>query len=92
MRAEQAARATIRMTFYKKDQKRGWDPLWLAKALSDPARPVFLMGSVPPREGTLPDEARPGNSAPSAFGEGTDEARGNAGDRSPSTGAPSASV
>ena len=45
------------MTFYKKDQKRGWDPLWLAKALSDPARPVFLMGSVPPREGTLPDEA-----------------------------------
>ena len=39
-------------------EKRGWDPLWLAKALADPERPVFLMGSVPPREGTSPSEAQ----------------------------------
>lgn len=32
--------------------------MWLAKALADPARPVFLMGSVPPREGTSSDEAQ----------------------------------
>ena len=37
--------------------KRKWDPLWLAKALADPARPVFLMGSTPPREGTTPEQA-----------------------------------
>eukprot|EP00908_Phaeocystis_cordata_P015768 Transcript_26943.p2 GENE.Transcript_26943~~Transcript_26943.p2 ORF type:complete len:439 (+),score=176.22 Transcript_26943:419-1735(+) len=34
------------------NKKRGWDPTWLAKALADPARPVFLAGCVPPREGT----------------------------------------
>mmetsp|Transcript_26250 Transcript_26250/g.43518 ORF Transcript_26250/g.43518 Transcript_26250/m.43518 type:complete len:438 (+) Transcript_26250:175-1488(+) len=32
--------------------QRGWDPAWLAKALADPTRPVFLAGCVPPREGT----------------------------------------
>jgi hypothetical protein len=37
--------------------KRKWDPLWLAKALADPARPVFLMGSTPPRDGTTPEQA-----------------------------------
>ena len=42
------------MTAY---EKRGWDPLWLAKALEDPKRPVFLMGCTPPREGTSPDDA-----------------------------------
>ena len=39
-------------------EQRRWDPLWLAKALSDPARPVFLLGSVPPREGTTFAEAQ----------------------------------
>jgi len=38
-------------------ERRGWDPLWLAKALADPARPVFLLGSVPPREGTSSADA-----------------------------------
>ena len=38
-------------------EKRGWDPLWLAKALEDPKRPVFLMGCTPPREGTSPEDA-----------------------------------
>jgi hypothetical protein len=38
-------------------EKRGWDPLWLAKALEDPKRPVFLMGCTPPREGTSPGDA-----------------------------------
>ena len=42
----------------EQDRKRNWDPLWLAKALADPARPVFLMGSVPPREGTTPEDAQ----------------------------------
>jgi hypothetical protein len=38
-------------------ERRSWDPLWLAKALADPNRPVFLLGSCPPREGTSPEEA-----------------------------------
>ena len=38
-------------------EKRGWDPLWLAKALADPKRPTFLMGCTPPREGTTPAQA-----------------------------------
>ena len=38
--------------------KRKWDPMWLAKALADPARPVFLMGSTPPREGTTAEQAQ----------------------------------
>ena len=42
------------MTAY---DKRGWDPMWLARALSDPSRPTFLFGSTPPREGTTPVEA-----------------------------------
>ena len=37
--------------------QRGWDPMWLAKALSDPSRPTFLFGSTPPREGTTALEA-----------------------------------
>ena len=38
-------------------ERRKWDPMWLAKALADPGRPVFLLGSVPPREGTSPEDA-----------------------------------
>jgi len=38
-------------------ERRGWDPMWLAKALSDTSRPTFLFGSTPPREGTTPAEA-----------------------------------
>eukprot|EP00658_Telonema_sp_P-2_P033679 TRINITY_DN24669_c0_g1_i1.p1 TRINITY_DN24669_c0_g1~~TRINITY_DN24669_c0_g1_i1.p1 ORF type:complete len:409 (+),score=88.33 TRINITY_DN24669_c0_g1_i1:74-1300(+) len=37
--------------------RRSWDPDCLAKALSDPTRPTFLIGSVPPREGTSPTDA-----------------------------------
>mmetsp|Transcript_24537 Transcript_24537/g.51379 ORF Transcript_24537/g.51379 Transcript_24537/m.51379 type:complete len:434 (+) Transcript_24537:187-1488(+) len=33
-------------------ERRGWDPQWLARVLADPNRPVFLIGSTPPREGT----------------------------------------
>lgn len=38
-------------------EQRGWDPMWLAKALSDRSRPTFLFGSTPPREGTTASEA-----------------------------------
>ena len=37
--------------------QRGWDPMWLARALADPARPTFLFGSTPPRDGTTAAEA-----------------------------------